>query len=94
MGAERRAILRHIVKSSQQGNPSLRAIRHWNTLPDQARFGAKPVKLRRNLKAALPNRFSVTEDLTIGIPGRKRHSPPKTQPGQIQAEEAHPTTWV
>lgn len=71
MRTRRERIIRHIVKSAQQGNPSNRAIRHWNNLEDQKRFGNNPVKLRRNFEAALPNRYSVTEDLTIGIPGHK-----------------------
>lgn len=77
MASERRRIIRHIVKSAQQGQPSIRAIRHWNRLPDQKRFGANPTKLRRNLNAALPNRYDVQEDLTIGIPGHKHRGSPK-----------------
>lgn len=79
MPSERRRIIRHIVKSAQQGTPSRKAIRHWNTLPDQKRFGANPTKLRRNLNTALPDRFNVEEDLTIGIPRHKhrKRSPEK-----------------
>ncbi len=80
MRTRRERIIRHIVKSSQQGNPSNRAINHWNSLDDQTRFGAKPVKLRRNLEAALPRRYSVTEDLTIGVPGHKRKASPPPKP--------------
>jgi len=80
MPSDRRRVIRHIVKSAQQGNPSLQAIRNWNGLPDQERFGANPTKLRRNFEAALPKHYSVTEDLTIGIPGRKRKASPHPKP--------------
>lgn len=82
MPSERRRIIRHIVKSAQQGNPSLQAIQHWNNLSDQRRFGKNPRKLRRNLNAALPKRFNVEEDLTVGIPGRRHRRPPPVTPGQ------------
>lgn len=75
MPSDRRRVIRHIVKSAQQGNPSRQAIRNWNNLPDQVRFGQNPQKLRRNFAAALPGRYSVQEDLTIGIPGRKHQKP-------------------
>lgn len=89
MPSDRRRVIRHIVKSSQQGNPSLQAIRNWNSLPDQVRFGQNPRKLRRNFAAALPNRYSVQEDLTIGIPGGRRKGT-RRYPGEEQGNQAHP----
>lgn len=91
MRTRRERIIRHIVKSADQGKPSGRAIGNWNNLPDQRRFGSDPTKLRRNLEAALPNRYSVTEDLTIGVPGHKakkhtspgKHSPWYKPPTQV-----------
>jgi len=92
MRTRRERIISHIVKSSQQGNPSDRAIRNWNNLEDQRRFGADPTKLRRHFEAALPKSYNVTEDLTIGLPGHKHGR--KHRPGQGQGEQANPVTWV
>ena len=71
----RRKLIHKIVHSQ---NPN-RAIRQWNHLPDQKRLKGDSQTLRSNLEASLPKRYSVQEDMTIGIPGHKKR-PSKRKP--------------
>lgn len=68
MASFRRKLIHKIVHSQHPN----RAIRQWNRLPDQNRLKGDSQTLRGNLEASLPKRYSVQEDMTIGIPGHKK----------------------
>ena len=70
----RKRILRTIT---QRPGGTRKAVERWNSLPDQTRFGNDPVATRRRLRKGLPRRYSVEDDLTIGIPGQKKSRSPQ-----------------